>query len=68
MWRYVEARPYFHAVIRLNPTDVDSHLYLGYVNYYLNDRASAAREWQRVLDLDPENALARNNLNSLGIQ
>lgn len=67
MRRYHNARPYYLNAIRLNPGDVDSHLYLGYTHYYLKDTVSAAREWRRVLELDPANQLARDNLAAMGV-
>ena len=68
MRRYFDARPYYLNAVRLNPADVDGHLYLGYTYFYLNNAGAAAREWRKVLDLDPTNALARQNLESMQAQ
>ncbi len=66
--RYYEAKRSYGRAIQLSPGDIDSHLYLGYTYYYLNDPAQAGLEWRKVLDLDPGHALARGNLESLGLQ
>lgn len=66
--RYPEAKTYYKNAVTYNPADPDSHLYLGYTYYYLQDQAGAIREWQKVLEIDPSNQLARDNLKSLGVE
>lgn len=66
--KYADAKTYYKNSVSLNPADADSHLYLGYTYYYLQDQPSAIREWQKVLEIDPSNQLARDNLKSLGIE
>ncbi len=66
--RYADAKVYYKNALTLNAADVDSRLYLGYTYYYLQDQPSAIREWQKVLEIDPSHALARENLKSLGIE
>lgn len=63
---YKAAKTNYLNAVRLNPNDADSRLYLGYTHYYLNDQASAISEWKKVLEIDPTNQLARDNLNALG--
>lgn len=66
--KYSDAKTYYKNAVTLKPGDVDSHLYLGYCHYYLQDQTAAVREWQKVTEIDPGNALARENLRSLGIE
>lgn len=63
---YKSAKTNYLNAVRLNPSDADSRLYLGYTYYYLDDQANAVSEWKKVLELDPTNQLARDNLNALG--
>lgn len=64
--RFSDALPHYRAAAALAPSDVDSHLYLGYTYYYLKDSESAVREWRAVLEIDPSHELARRNLDSMG--
>ncbi len=66
--KYADAKKYFKNAMLLNPVDADSHLYLGYTYYYLQDQAGAIREWQKVLEIDPSNETARENLKALGVE
>lgn len=66
--KYADAKIHYKNAVTYNPNDPDSHLYLGYTYYYLQDQQSAIREWQKVLEIDPANSLARENLKSLGAE
>lgn len=66
--KYAEAKPYYQTAAYLNPADPDAHLFLGYTHFYLKDTPAAVREWKKVLELDPGNAAARENLESAGVE
>lgn len=63
---YAGAREFYLYAIQLNPNDAEAHLYLGFSHFRLGDRDAAARAWQRVLEIDPGNTVALNNLQALG--
>jgi tetratricopeptide (TPR) repeat protein len=63
---YSGAREYYLYAIKINPNDAEAHLYLGFSHFRLGDRDAAARSWRRVLEIDPGNAVALNNLQALG--
>lgn len=63
---YSGARESFEKTIALKSDDVDAHLYLGFSHYRLGNLDAAARAWRRVLELDPNNSVALNNLQALG--
>jgi len=64
---YRSAMISYESAIKLQPRDVDSHLFLGFTYYKLGDLDGAARAWKRVLELDPNNAVALNNLQALNL-
>lgn len=68
MKKYTDARTYYKNTVTLRPDDADGHFYLGYCYYYLHDPKAAVREWQKVLEIDPTNAQARDNLQSMGAE
>ena len=49
----------------LNPFAVDTVTNLGNASFLLGDRDAAARRWQEVLRLDPDNDYARRGLDAL---
>lgn len=51
---------------RQYPENVDVLLWMGLVEYELGDRSSAIQRMQRVLELDPNNQYAIDNLEELG--
>lgn len=63
---YAGARASYTDAVGLRPDDVEAHLFLGFCAYRMNEPATAARSWRRVLELDPENAIALNNLQAIG--
>ncbi len=64
---YEGARRSYEEALRIELRDVESHLYLGFCHYRMGRADAAARSWRRVLELDPENAVALNNLQALGL-
>jgi len=62
---YLSARNSYEIAVKLEPRDVETHLFLGFANYRLGNVTDAARAWKRVLELDPNNAVALNNLQAL---
>lgn len=63
---YAGAKESFEGAIKINPSDVESHLFLGFSYYRMGLLENAARSWRRVLELDPSNSVALNNLQALG--
>lgn len=56
---------YFKRSLQVNNENITSRLFLAAVNLKKKDQANAARLWLNVLDLQPENKLARKGLNTL---
>lgn len=63
---YSGAKLSFEESIKLMPRDAQAHLFLGFCYYRMGQIDGAVRAWQRVLELDPDNAVALNNLQALG--
>ncbi|MBB6478800.1 tetratricopeptide repeat protein [Spirochaeta isovalerica] len=56
---------YFKRSLQVNNENIESRLYLAAVNLKKKDQANAARLWLNVLDLEPDNRLARKGLETL---
>lgn len=63
---YAGAQASYEAAISLRPGDAESHLFLGFCHYRQRRPEAAGRAWRRVLEIDPSNAIALNNLQALG--
>ncbi len=63
---YAGARASYEDAVTLRPADAESHLFLGFCHYRLQRPEAAARSWRRVLEIEPGNAVALNNLQALG--
>jgi tetratricopeptide (TPR) repeat protein len=50
----------FDQVLRLDPTNTDALLKLGYSKFHLDDYAGALQAYDRVLDIDVANSEAWN--------
>lgn len=64
---YREALAEFRAGLTLSPSSVDLHVWLGLALERQNDRASAVREYQTAIALDPVNVYAQDALRRLGV-
>jgi tetratricopeptide (TPR) repeat protein len=64
--RYDEAFEAYQRAVKSNP-DIggDVYLKLGNIRFKRQDRDEAVRCWERALELDPENAIVRTNLESV---
>jgi tetratricopeptide (TPR) repeat protein len=64
--RYDEAFEAYQRAVKSNP-DIggDVYLKLGNIRFRRQDREDAVRCWERALELDPENAIVRTNLESV---
>ncbi len=64
--RYEEALDAYERAVRARP-DLGSDVYLKIGNLHLraSRQEEAARSWQRALDIDPTNDIARRNLESM---
>jgi tetratricopeptide (TPR) repeat protein len=61
--RFDEALEAYQRAVRANDAlGVDVYLKLGNLRFRRQDVAEAERYWARALELDPENAIVRNNL------
>ncbi|HEU4632237.1 MAG TPA: DUF4388 domain-containing protein [Gemmatimonadaceae bacterium] len=61
--RYDEALEAYQRAVRANDAlGVDVYLKLGNLRFRRQDVADAERYWARALELDPDNAIVRNNL------
>jgi tetratricopeptide (TPR) repeat protein len=60
--RYDEARDYVEGALEEQPDHIDLLMRLGVCCFKTNDRHAAQACFERVLKLDPENELARENL------
>ncbi len=63
---FAAAKVSYEESIKLMPRDEESHLFLGFCYYRMGQFDGAVRAWQRVLELNPENAVALNNLQAMG--
>jgi tetratricopeptide (TPR) repeat protein len=64
--RYDEAFEAFERAVRVDANlGGDLHLKIGNIRLRRGQRAEAASSWQRALVLDPDNTIARNNLETL---
>ncbi len=63
---FSSARATFEAATQLLPSDPEVFLYLGFSEYRLGNLEGARRAWRRVLELDPTNSVASNNLRVIG--
>jgi tetratricopeptide (TPR) repeat protein len=64
--RYDDAFEAYQRAVKSNP-DIggDVYLKLGNIRFRRHDRDEAVRCWERALELDPENAIVRTNLESV---
>lgn len=64
--RYDEAFEAYQRAVKSNP-DIggDVYLKLGNIRFRRQDREDAVRCWERALELDPDNAIVRTNLESV---
>ena len=64
--RYDDAFEAYQRAVKANP-DIGSDVYLklGNIRFRRRDRDEAVRCWERALELDPENAIVRTNLESV---
>jgi len=64
--RYDEAFEAYQRTVKANPEiGGDVYLKLGNIRFKRQDRDEAVRCWERALELDPENAIVRTNLESV---
>jgi tetratricopeptide (TPR) repeat protein len=64
--RYDEAFEAYQRTVKANPEiGGDVYLKLGNIRFRRQDRDEAVRCWERALELDPENAIVRTNLESV---
>lgn len=63
---FASARGAFEAAAQLLPEDAEVFLYLGFSEYRLGNLEGARRAWRRVLEIDPANNVASNNLRVIG--
>ena len=61
----VAARSQFQEAVRDHPDDPRPHIYLGRIAREERDYATAGRELETAIRLDPENALAQREMGSL---
>ncbi|KAG2472250.1 MAG: hypothetical protein NPMRTH4_2140001 [Nitrosopumilales archaeon] len=55
-----EAVEIFEQAMRIDPTNVDTLLKLGYANFHLDDHINALKVYDKILDIDVTNAEAWN--------
>jgi tetratricopeptide (TPR) repeat protein len=60
--RVAEARQQFTDVVRLHPHAVTGPIMLGLLAFSEGDYATAAKWWERALEISPRSAAAANNL------
>jgi Tfp pilus assembly protein PilF len=63
--QWAAATPLLRQAVTLDPADTQAWLWLGQGYQNAGNRPKASESYQRVLALDPKNALARNGLKSL---
>ena len=65
--RYDEALEAYLRATKANPElGDDVYLKLGNIRLRRRERDEAVRCWERALELDPDNAIVRTNLESVG--
>ncbi|HIE50379.1 MAG TPA: tetratricopeptide repeat protein [Armatimonadetes bacterium] len=64
--RYRDAIAAYQSVLRLDPEHLGALNNLGVAYYFRGYRDLAVQQWERVLQLDPDNELARGNLKRFG--
>lgn len=60
-----ESRRLYAELLKVTPSDVEANLFLGFSHYRMGDLEGAARAWRHVLEIDPANSVALNNLQAL---
>lgn len=60
--RYEEAAKNFFIALSKDPDSIRAHNNLAALYYKTGEKEAAIREWEKVLELDPENKIARKNL------
>lgn len=60
--RYEDAARTYHRLLKSNPDDIQVMLPLGVCFFKTDDLEAAKVVFQRILELDPKNAIARQNL------
>jgi Flp pilus assembly protein TadD len=65
MARYPEARAGFLTVIELNPRSVEARNSLGIIAALEGDKEDARRWWEEALEIAPDAATIRDNLDKL---
>lgn len=66
--RHDEAQAAFERAVAVDPAHgSDVYLKLGNILLKRQQRGEAVAHWQRALELDPNNAIVRSNLNALGV-
>ena len=61
--QYDAAHESYLRAIKANPQlGEDVYLKIGNIRYRQHDHAGAVQNWERALELDPENAIVRSNL------
>jgi Tfp pilus assembly protein PilF len=64
--QYYQAMNEWHAALSADPGNVQARLALGHAYLATGDRLGAWREYQRVLQLAPDNLEARRGLGRVG--
>ncbi|HPP87239.1 MAG TPA: tetratricopeptide repeat protein [bacterium] len=64
--QYADAKNAFERAIKIKSKDVDTLLYLGAVQGLLRQKNDAVRTFKRVLEIEPNNDIARRNLQKMG--
>lgn len=62
---YARARNYFRRAHHRKPETIKTLIWLGTMEWYLGENQSAVERMKRVLELDPENKIARKNLSRI---
>ncbi|MBP7654043.1 tetratricopeptide repeat protein [Candidatus Dependentiae bacterium] len=65
--QYAEAKLSLENAVKNNPADIDSLLYLAAVNGRLRNTQEAIRLYKKVLELNPDNQVAKKNLSKVGV-
>lgn len=64
---YKESRQFFEQAIALAPNDVDSLNFLAWIYHIQGDIKLAIETYKKTLEIDPDNPVAKANLERLGI-